>query len=65
MDHREQIEVDLVKLADGNRLLRMSYAPLGLVLEKKLDANQAVARQKASLFGIFEAALAKAELSAA
>jgi len=65
MDHREQIEVNLVKLADGNRLLRLSYAPLGLVLEKKLDATQALAQQKTRLFGIFEAALAKAELSAA
>jgi hypothetical protein len=65
MDHRDQIEVSLIKLASGDRLLRLSYAPLGLVLEKKLDANQAVAHQKTRLFGIFEAALAKAELSAA
>jgi hypothetical protein len=65
MDHREQIEVDLVKLASGERLMRLSYPPLGLVLEKKLGAEQPVARQKAQLFGIFEAALAKAELSAA
>jgi len=43
----------------------LSHAPLGLVLEKKLDAKQAIARQKARLFGIFEAALAKAELNAA
>jgi hypothetical protein len=65
MDHRDQIEVDLIKLSGGERLLRLSYPPLGLVLEKKLDANEAVARQKARLFGIFEAALAKAEPSAA
>jgi hypothetical protein len=65
MDHSDQIEVELIKLAGGDRLLRLSHAPLGLVLEKKLDAKQAIARQKARLFGIFEAALAKAELNAA
>ena len=65
MDHREQIEVDLIKLTDGARLMRLSYQPLGLVLEKKLEANRPVTKQKTQLFDIFEAALAKAELSAA
>ncbi len=65
MSHRGQIEVDLVKLTSGERLMRLTYPPLGLVLEKKLEANRPVARQKTQLFDIFEAALAKAELSAA
>ncbi|MBI2879280.1 MAG: hypothetical protein HYY19_06110 [Candidatus Rokubacteria bacterium] len=35
-DHR-QIRVDLIKLASGERLLRLSEAASGLSLEKKLD----------------------------
>jgi len=65
MDHRDNIQVDLIKLAGGERLMRLTYLPSGLVLEKKLDPGQAVARQKERLFGVFEAALAKAELSPA
>jgi hypothetical protein len=65
MDHRNKIQVDLIKLASGERLMRLSYLPLGLVLEKKLDPKQAVVRQKERLFGVFEAALAQAELTPA
>jgi hypothetical protein len=52
-------------LVSGERLIRLSYLPLGLVLEKKLDPKQAVVRQKERLFGVFEAALAQAELTPA
>jgi len=46
MSYRNKIQVELIKLVSGERLLRLSYAPMGLVLEKKLDAKQAVVRQK-------------------
>jgi hypothetical protein len=36
----------------------------GLALEKKLDPQKPVARQKETLLGVFEAALAKAALAA-
>lgn len=62
MGHRDKIQVDLVKLVSGERLMRLTDLPSGLVLEKKLDPKQAVARQKEQLFGVFEAALAKAKL---
>lgn len=65
MDHRNKIQVDLIKLVTGERLMRLTYLPLGLVLEKKLDPKQAVVRQKKRLFGVFEAALAQAELTPA
>jgi hypothetical protein len=65
MDRRREIQVDLIKLVGGERLLRMTYGPLGLALEKKLDPDEAVVRQKNRLFAVFEVALAKAELSAA
>jgi hypothetical protein len=62
MSHRNKIQVDLIKLVSGERLIRLTYLPLGLVLEKKLDPKQAVVRQKERLFGVFEAALTQAEL---
>jgi len=65
MSHRDKIQIDLVKLVDGERLLRLTHLPLGLVLEQKLDSKQAVARQKKRLFDVFEAALAQAELTPA
>jgi hypothetical protein len=65
MRHRKKIQVDLIKLVDGARLLRLTYSPLDLVLEKKLDSKQAVASQKKRLFSVFEAALAQAELKPA
>jgi hypothetical protein len=65
MDHRDKIQVDLIKLVGAERLMRLTYLPSGLVLEKKLDPNQAVVRQKERLLGVFEAALAQAELTPA
>jgi hypothetical protein len=59
------IEVDLIKLADGDRLLRLTERGTGLALEKKLDAQQPVVRQKLQLLGIFKAALAQAQEVAA
>ena len=58
------IQIDLVKLVNGERLLRLTEPQSGLSLEKKLDAKQPVVRQKQRLLGVFEAALARAELSA-
>jgi len=65
MNHRDKIQVDLIKLVGGERLMRLTYLPSGLVLEKKLDPKQALVRQKERLFGVFEAALAQAELTPA
>jgi hypothetical protein len=62
---REKILVDLIKLANGERLLRLTDEHSGLSLEKKLIANQPLVHQKERLLGVFEAALAKAELQAA
>ena len=49
MSHRNKIKVDLIKLVSGERLMRLTYLPSGLVLEKKLDPKQAVVRQKERL----------------
>ena len=58
------IQIDLIKLVSGERLLRLTEPQSGLSLEQKLDAKQPVVRQKQQLLGVFEAALARAELSA-
>jgi hypothetical protein len=65
MGNREKIQVDLIKLAGGERLLRMTDLPSGLALEKKIDPRLPVFRQKERLFSVFEAALTQAELTAA
>ena len=57
------IQIDLIKLVSGERLLRLTEPQSGLSLEQKLDAKQPVVRQKQQLLGVFEAARARAELS--
>lgn len=65
MVDRGKIQIDLIKLVGGERLLRLSEPLSGLALEKKLDPQKSVASQKEKLFGVFEAALARADLAAA
>ena len=65
MIDRSKIQIDLIKLVSGERLLRLTEPQSGLSLDKKLDAKLPVVHQKERLLGVFEAALARAELSAA
>lgn len=45
----DQIEIQLVKLTDGGRLLRLSEKASGLCLERRLTAQEPVMRQKTRL----------------
>ncbi len=65
MVDRKNIQIDLIKLMGGERLLRLTESRSGLSLEKKLDPKKPVASQKEKLLGVFDAALARAELMAA
>lgn len=65
MIDRAKIQIDLIKLTNGERLLRLTEPQSGLSLEKKLMATQPLVRQKERLLGVFEAALVQAELQAA
>ena len=65
MTDRSKIQIDLIKLAGGERLLRLSETQSGLSLEKKLDPQKSVVGQKERLLGVFEAALVRAEVVAA
>ena len=48
-----EIQIDLVKLADGGRLLRLSEKGSRLCLEKYLDGRLAVVAQKQHWLRIF------------
>ncbi len=65
MIERGQIQFDLIKLASGERIVRLTEPRSGLSLEKKLAPAEAVVPQKVKLLRVFEAALAKAELATA
>jgi hypothetical protein len=65
MTDRSQIQIDLVKLADGGRVLRLSEPQSGLALEKRLDPQKPLVSQKKKLMGVFEAALAREALATA
>jgi hypothetical protein len=54
MKYRRQIEVQLVKLAGGKRLLRVTDQGSGLSLEKKLDPNTPLMRQMQQTQALFE-----------
>ena len=48
-----EIQIDLVKLADGSRLLRLSDAASRLCLEKRPDPSASVLRQKEHWLHVF------------
>jgi len=55
---KPEIQIDLVKLADGSRLLRLSDATSRLCLEKRLDPSASVLRQKQHWLQVFRNLLA-------
>jgi hypothetical protein len=61
-DHNK-IEIELIKLASGARLLRFTEPKSGLTLERKLDPNRPVSEQKDALAKVFQAALEQAQLA--
>lgn len=54
---KRDVELLLLKLTDGARVLRLSEPKSGLCLEKRLDPTQSVARQKARWQQVFRAML--------
>jgi hypothetical protein len=62
---RDKIQMELIKLKGGERLLRLTEPQSGLSLERKLDSNRPIVDQKKQLLSVFEAALAQADLSPA
>jgi hypothetical protein len=60
---KRDVEMLLLKLADGARILRLSEPESGLCLEKRLDPAQPVVRQKERWARVFNTML-KRELGA-
>ena len=59
----DKIQIDLIKLSEGGRLLRLTDPKSGLALERKLDAALPVNQQKQQLLRVFDAVLSRAELA--
>jgi hypothetical protein len=65
MIDRDKIQIELIRLKGGERVLRLTEPQSGLSLERKLDSKRPVVDQKKQLVSVFEAALAQSELSPA
>ena len=65
MVNQDHIQVELVKLVSGDRLIRLTEPKTALTLERKIDPAKPILSQKQQLLNVFEAALEKAELLAA
>ena len=63
MFDRGKIQIDLIKLAEGGRLLRVTEPQSGLSLERKIDNKRPIHDQKRQLIDIFQATLARAQAS--
>jgi hypothetical protein len=59
----ENVQIDVIKLADGARLLRFTDCSSGLSVERKLDSARSVNEQKKQLGEVFAAAVARAQLA--
>lgn len=55
------IQITLLKLKDGSRLLRLTEPATGLALERALNPNRPVLRQKQQLKALFESMIQQAE----
>ncbi|MBA2270854.1 MAG: hypothetical protein M3372_05225 [Verrucomicrobiota bacterium] len=56
-----KIEIDLIKLVDGTRLLRLTDPKSGMAIERKLNAVRPVREQQKQLHDIFRVAVARAQ----
>lgn len=61
----EEIRVELLRLVDGGRLLRLEHPPSGLSLEKRLDAALPVVTQTTRWRQVFASLLARELVTAA
>jgi hypothetical protein len=61
MQVRPHLQIDLIRLVNGERLIRLTDPHSGLALEQKVDPTRPLARQKERLLAVFAAALAEME----
>lgn len=60
-----EIQIELVKLVDGTRLLRLSEPTARVCLEKAVDPAAPIARQKERWLRVFRDLLAREAMAAA
>lgn len=65
MANGDDIQIELVKLARGERLIRLADPLSGLALERKVDPNRSLHDQKRQLVDVFKTALRRVELTVA
>ena len=65
MANGDDIQIELVKLARGERLIRLADPLSGLALERKVDPNRSLHDQKRQLVDVFKTALKRVELTVA
>jgi hypothetical protein len=58
------IQTTLLRLKEGTRLLRLTKSETGLALERALNPNRPLLRQKQALRALFDSMLQRAELLA-
>jgi len=61
--NRDTMQIELIKLAGGVRLLRFADPTSGLAVERRLDPKLPVSAQKEALAKVFQAALDQAQLA--
>lgn len=63
MPDADTVQIEMIKLVDGARLLRFTDRTSGLSVERKLDSARSVEEQKKQLGEVFAAAVARAQLA--
>jgi hypothetical protein len=58
----DTIQMALLRLQDGSRLLRLSEPETGLALERALNPDRSVVRQKPQLKALFQSVIQSAGL---
>jgi len=60
--HAENIQITLLKLKDGCRLLRLTEPEMGLALERTLNPQSPLLAQKQQLKALFESMILRADV---
>ncbi|MBK8095334.1 MAG: hypothetical protein IPK32_26025 [Verrucomicrobiaceae bacterium] len=59
--HAENVQIALLKLKDGSRLLRLTEPETGLALERTLNPRRPLLAQKQRLKALFESMIQRAD----